>query len=396
MKRFLKIVLPLIIVAAASVAAVAIIKSKPPVEVRHPEVLPPLVRTETVALTDLTFSVSSQGTVVPRTESRLVPEVSGRVIWVAPSFETGGFFEEGESLLRIDVSDYEQILIRARASVAQAELRLAQEEAEARVARAEWEELGGDEEAQPLTLREPQLAEARAALESAKAAREQAELDLERTEVKAPYAGRVREKLVDLGQFVNRGTAVARIYSVDFAEVRLPIPDYELAYLDLPLRYRGEEAPQSGPRVTLSTNFAGMRCKWEGRIVRTEGEIDPASRMVHAVARVKDPYARGDDADRPPLAAGMFVNAEIEGKNAKDVAVLPRAALHGTNRVWVVDQDDRLRFREVELLRTTRTEIVIRSGLEAGERICLSPLEAVTDGMQVRTNKPEEAQGEES
>lgn len=394
MKIFFKIVLPLIAVAAAAVAAVAIINSKPQVEVKIPEFLPPLVRVQTVALEDLTFSVSSQGTVVPRTESRLVPEVSGKVIWVSPSFVPGGFFEEGDPLARLDSHDYEQALIRARATVAQAKLRLAQEEAEARVALAEWEELGGEAEAPSLTLREPQLAEAKAYLESADAALEQAQRDLQRTDVKAPYAGRVREKLVDFGQYVNAGTALGTIYAVDFAEIRLPLPDTELAFVDLPLRYRGEEEPTKGPPVTIIAEFAGRIHQWEGRIVRTEGEIDPMSRMVHAVAQVKDPYGRGDDPDRPPLAAGMFVRAEIEGRHVEKVIVLPRAVLHGSRTLWVIEEKNILRFRDVDILRATREDIVVRSGLEAGQRICLSPLEAVTDGMLVRTPDDPEAGSE--
>jgi multidrug efflux pump subunit AcrA (membrane-fusion protein) len=178
---------------------------------------------------------------------------------------------------------------------------------------------------------------------------------------------------------------VATLYSVDYAEVRLPIPNAELAYLDLPLDYRGNPSKERGPRVTLRAEFAGKMHEWDGRIVRTEGEIDPTSRMVQVVARVKDPYGKGDDPTRPPLAVGLFVQAEIQGRLTRDVAALPRSALRSKDTVLVVDSETRLRFRQVGLLRATDEKIVIESGLEPGEKICLSPLEAVTDGMEVRT-----------
>ena len=222
-----------------------------------------------------------------------------------------------------------------------------------------------------------------AALATAEARLDRAMRDLDRAKVRAPYAGRVRRKNVDVGQFVTVGSPVATIYAVDYAEIRLPLPDAELAYLELPLSYRGTEN-RVGPRVTLRANFAGQTHEWQGRIVRTESEIDPMSRMVHVVAQVKDPYAPGTDPTRPPLAVGMYVEAEIEGNLVTAVAVLPRAALRGSSQVLVVDGESRLRFRDVDLLRTTAEAILVRAGLEEGEAVSLSPLEVVTDGMLVQ------------
>ena len=309
-------------------------------------------------------------------------EIAGRVTWVAPAFAEGGFFELDDLLVKIDPFDYQQAVVSARSQLAQARLRLAQEEAEAEVAVREWEVLGrGDPRA--LTLREPQLEEARASVAGAEAGLERAERDLERADIVAPYAGRIRQKDVDIGQFVRVGDAVATIYAVDVAEVRLPLPDDQLAYLDLPLSYRGR-ADQTQPRVTLRATFAGRAHEWEGRIVRTEGEIDPVSRMVHAVAEVLDPYAPGLNQGRPPLAVGMYVEAEIAGRTARDIAVVPRAALRGRDRVLVVDAGSRLSFREIDILRTTTDAILVRRGLAAGERVVVSPLDAPTEGMQVQ------------
>jgi RND family efflux transporter MFP subunit len=384
-----KIVLPIPILVLALLAAVTIVTLRPQVETQRPEIRPPVVRVQTVELENLRLTVKTQGTVSPRTESQIVPEVSGRVIWVSSSLVSGGFFESGEVLLKLDPRDYQQLVIAVEAQVARAQLRVEQEKAEAALAIEEWKDLG-EGEADPLTLREPHLQEARAALAAAEANLGRSRRDLERTQIRAPYASRVRSKSVDVGQFVSPGGPLATIYAIDSVEIRLPLPNNELAYLDLPSVYRGERDSDLGPPITLRADFAGGRYEWQGRIVRTEGEIDPASRMVHAVAEVRDPYGRGDVPDRPPLAVGMYVEAEIEGILAEGVAVLPRAALRNESQVLVVDKENRLRFRDVDVLRETRDDVVLRSGLQDGELVCVSPLAAVTDGMEVRLLKDEE------
>ncbi|RME95278.1 MAG: efflux RND transporter periplasmic adaptor subunit, partial [Verrucomicrobia bacterium] len=297
------------ILAVGALLTGLMIKFRRPPEVTPPEVSLPLVRVAPLAPTNHQFVVRSQGTVAPRTEIDLVAEVAGRVLRVAPSFRTGGFFEAGELLVQIDPTDYELAVTRARATLAQARTALDREEAEARVAREEWERWGQGEPS-PLLLREPQLAQARAAVESAKAGLSIAERDLERCRITAPFAGRVRAQRADVGQFVNRGQVVGRIYAVDYAEVRLPLPLEDLAYVELPVAYEREETPDQGPAVTLSARLGGRTWEWQGRIVRTEGEIDARTRMLHAVARVDHPYGRSGE--RPPLAVGLFVQAAIE------------------------------------------------------------------------------------
>ncbi len=394
-RKILMVLLPLLVLALGAWGSWKMIESRPQVETRSAEVVPPLIRTVTVVREDVRFTVMTQGTVTPRTESVLVPEISGRLTFVSPSLQPGGFFEQEQVLARIDPVDYELSLVRSRAQVAQTRMLLERELAEREVARREWEALGQGEPT-ALVTREPQLAEAQAALEAAQATLAQAERNLQRTEIRAPYAGRTRRKNVDIGQFVTVGTPLATLYAVDYAEVRLPLPDSELAYLNLPLDYRGEERAESGPRVELTADFAGRRHSWWGRIVRTEGEIDPQTRMVHAIARVADPYGRGSDPGRPPLSVGMFVEAAIQGRTARQVASMPRAVLRGSSQVLVVDEQERLRFREVEVVKADQEQVLIGAGLEDGERVVVSPLEAVTDGMRVRLYEsgPESPGGE--
>jgi len=375
-----KLMLPLIALLVGGLAALLIYTSgdRP---VQEPSAPPaPLVRVITVEPETLRLRVATHGTVAPRTESDLVPQVSGPVVWVSPSLVSGGFFEKGDELLRVDARDYEVALERARATLA----RRTSERDRAGKEVARQRELKGRAAASEARLDDAENDErvSVAALREARAMLDQAQRDLARTKIRAPFTGRVREKYADVGQFVNRGGRVARIYAIDYAEVRLPVPDDELAFLDLPLVYRGDAVEGAGPPVELSTQFAGQRHTWIGRVVRTEGEIDPRSRMVNVVARIENPYARSGS--RPPLAVGLFVDAEILGRVAEDVFVLPRIALHEGDRVHVVDVSDTLRLREVEVLRRETERVLIRAGLEPGERVSVSPLAVAMEGMRLR------------
>jgi multidrug efflux system membrane fusion protein len=378
MKTLFKILLPLVVLAAGAAAALQLAAQREVPEPEPREVPLPSVRTVLAEPTDHEVWVTSRGTVVPRTESQLVVEVPGRVVRISPDLVSGGFFEAGEVLLEIDPRDLELAVAQAELDVARSRRRLAEEEADAEVARREWETLGTGEPT-PLTLREPQVAEARAQVAAAEALLERARRDLARTRVTAPFSGRVRDKRVDLGQYVQPGTPVATLYATDVAEVRLPLADGELAFVELPVA--GLRDVEKRPEVELVAHFAGDRRSWTGRVVRTEGEIDPRTRMVMTVAEVREPY---DPSRVVPLAIGMFVEARIRGVLLEDVLVLPREALREGDRVYALDEEDRLLVREVRVLRAERDRVVLRAEELAGARVVVSPLELVTDGMRVR------------
>ncbi len=385
MKLTTRIWLPIAILALGGVGTVGLVAATPTLDTRKPQHKSPSVRVVRAIPQAVNLLVRTQGTVVPRTESELVAEVSGRIISVSPSLASGGFLEPDEVLVTIDPSDYEIGLERARAALARAESQVGL----ARTALERQQSLAKRKVGSSKDLDSAHNSErvAEANLRDARAAVTQAERDLERTRVRVPYAGRVRQKKVDVGQYVNRGTPVARVYAVDYAEVRLPIPDRDAAYLDLPIDYRGHpghEGKHAGPAVLLRAQYAGREHTWTGRIVRTEGELDPRTRMIHAVARVEDPYGRGDDPHRPPLAVGLFVDAEIEGRRREGVIVLPREALRGSDQVAIIDESGRIELRKIEVLRRDRDRVLVASGIQAHERVAAGPIAVAVNGMRVR------------
>lgn len=379
-----KIFLPILVVLIGVAAALAIVNSRPTVDRQEAAALPPLVRVMEVEPQDLGLIVRSQGTVRPLVESTLVAQVAGRIDWVSPAFAEGGLFNTGDRLVQIDPRDYELAVSQAEAQVAQAQVRLQLEQAEAELAREEWQELGTGG-GSPLALREPQLAEARAAIQAAEAALEKARLDLERTTIRAQFDGRIRAKLVDLGQFINRGAPVANVHSTDTAEIRLPVPKDDLLFVGLDPSLRLDTSGDRGPDVILRARIGPTEMAWRGVIVRTGSEFDPRTRMLPLFARVEDPLRLQAGAEGAPLPMGLFVAAEIGGIELEDVFVLPRSAIRQDSQVLVIDTQDRLRIREVEILRTERDRVLVRSGLDSTDRICISQIETVVDGMSVRT-----------
>jgi RND family efflux transporter MFP subunit len=374
LKRFL---IPLVILAAAVVITMALVRARPEVQKTPAAILPPTVRVMQVAAETVALQVTSQGTVMPETEADLVSEVSGSIVWVSPSFDEGGYFAKGAALLRLDPRDYELNVASAKAQVAQAQVALAREEAEAAVARQEWQDLG-DGEAPPLVARKPQLDEAKARLAAAEATLAKADLDLSRTTIQAPFSGRLRRKNVDLGEFVNRGTPLATIYSVNNAEVQLPVADSELEFLDLRI---GSQLGDKGPAVTLTADFGGKLRTWKGKIVRTGGEIDPTTRMVPLIAQVSNPYSASDGT--VPMSVGLFVEATIDGTTAEGVFRVPRSAVHNGDELHIIDGDDKLRIRKIDILRATEDDVYVAAGLDEQERVCLTRLDTVIDGMSV-------------
>ncbi|MCC5855329.1 MAG: efflux RND transporter periplasmic adaptor subunit [Idiomarina sp.] len=374
------IILPITILVVAVVLA-SILGGMRQAPVQETPVRPAvLVEYIAVEHKDETFRVPGQGNVMPRFETQLVSEVSGRIASVSPRFVTGGFFREGEVMLTLDRADYESELEEARANLARAQAAVAQERALGRVAESEWRSIEAGEIPE-LGLRQPQLASELANLRSAEARLNRAERNLERTEIRAPFDAVLQARNVNLGQFISMNTPVAMLYGTEIAEIRLPLTDYDLSFLD---REAIDSETSAGPAVTLRTEVAGQTREWRGALVRTDGILDPTSRVTFAVVEVQDPYNRQGPTHEVPLNFGRFVRAEINGITVSNLAELPRHAVNADGQVWVIDDERILSARSVTVYRADRQSVYISEGLEEGERVMITQLDNPLPGIRVR------------
>ena len=390
-KRTIQAVFTIILIALGAFGMIKLTESKPQMKKRKMATPLPMARTLVVETASKAMVVRGEGTVTPLREIDLVPQVKGKVVFLSPAMINGGAFKKGETLLRIEPEDYRLAVTLQKSKImnAQSLLRLAEEEAEA--AREEWQQLYQDEqkegrEPSSLVLKQPQLAAARAKLAADEAHLRNARLALERTDIKAPFNGRVEKEDVGLGQYVRSGEELATLFSTDVVEIVVPLEDESLFWFHVPGFTPGKG---EGAVATVQARLAGRTREWNGRVVRAEGKMDERTRMVRVVVRVDKPYAA-----RPPLAVGLFVKVEIKGRQIPDLAIIPRSALHQGGIVWVVDTDDRLHYRKVQVARIDGEQVQIQKGLKSGEQIVISHLKTVTDGMTIRpAPQREENQG---
>jgi len=383
MKKFFRYTLPLGIILLSVVAVIVMVgiaRGQRPERVGSAAKLL-LVDVIPVKVESLNLHVESQGSVLPRTETIVIAEVSGKVVSVSENFVAGGFFRKGEVLLRIDPSDYDAALTRAQANLATKQAQYADQKARSDQALKDWQNLGRSGEPSDLTLRKPQLAEAQAGVKSAEADLQKARRDLDRTIIKAPYDGLVRNKQVDIGQFVAPGTALGVTFAIDIAEVRLPVAIGDLRFLELPTAI-ATDANLNTP-VQLSAESTGLPGRWEAEIVRTEGVIDQNSRVVYLVAQVTDPYAVLGKSRQPELRMGTFVRADIQGIWMDNVVSLPRLALREGNTVLVANAEKELEIRNVDIARAEARQVYVSNGLEDGEQVIITAIEAPIPGTKL-------------
>lgn len=374
-----KIIVPLVIVVVAIVVAKGLSSMKKPAEKKQQERLGILVDSKPIVTEDLVYQIQSQGTVKPKLETNLSSEVNGRIVEVAEQFIEGGFFNQGDLLVRVEQADYQTNVKAAQASLANTEAALEEEKARGRVAEEEWRSFT-DGNAPELGLRRPQLASALALVRSAEAELERAKRDLARTEIRAPYAGLVKSRSANLGQFISRGSVLGVIYGTDVAEVRLPLTDNDLAFIKLPTM--ADETMQ--PKVEFNATVAGKPMSWQGKIVRTEGILDQRSRVIYAVAQITDPYQRQAKHSGEVLRFGRFVQANILGSATADIIVIPRHLLLTQQQVLVIDNQQQLQFRQVVVERTDERFAYIRQGFAADDVLATSAIANPLAGTVVR------------
>jgi RND family efflux transporter MFP subunit len=340
----------------------------------------PLVEVQPAQPFEGEFILAAQGTVMPRTETTLVTEVNGAIVEATEQFNAGGFFRKGEVLLRIDPKDYQAALRRAEAQVANRQALLAQEQARADQARKDWDNLRRPGEPSELVLRVPYVAEAEANLRSAQADLQQARINLDRTVIRAPFDGLMREKRVDRGQYVAIGTPLAVLYAVDRAEVRLPLTEADSRFVALP----APGSDSAGTPILLRAMVNGDSQTWPARLVRSEGVVDERSRVVYAVAAIDDPYGFLGGREGEPLPFGTFVQAEIPATIDHAVVGVPRHALRGGNQLMVVGDDGKLHLRDVHVVRSDAQQVYVDAGIQTDERVIVSAMDAPVEGMTVR------------
>lgn len=361
------------IFAAAIAAAWVMVQLKPEPPKKEAEELDLLVDVMQLETMTASFEIRSQGTVQPRTQTILSAEVSGSIVSISPKFVAGGVFDEGEVLIRIDPTNYKVAVTRTEALVKQRQI-----------------EYDGALKLRSQGYRaEAELASAATALASAKAELVGARRNLERTNIRLPYEGIVLSKDADLGQFVNPGTRLGMTFATDIAEVRLPLTDQDLAFIDLPTAADIRESGSiAGPAVKLVAVQKGRLTNWDAQIVRSEGVVDEKSRVTYAVAQIADPYKLHGEGAALPI--GTFVGASISGRTVADIIRVPRDLLRGADQLVFVDDDNKLQIRSVDLIRTDERYAYIGGGAAVGERISLTAIESPSSGMSVRTtDRPE-------
>lgn len=374
-----QLLLPVLVLLVAVVLAAGLIATGKPVQPSEPEPRAVAIKIIEAQPQTVQLLVTSQGTIEPRTQSDLIPQVSGTVVSMSPALVAGGEFKKNEPLLSIDTADYETALARSKAALARAESQQKRAKREyQRLQKISTQKLASEAQ---LENAESDYAVALANLEEARANRQQAQRDLERTTIRAPYDGRVLSEAVDVGQFVSRGNTIATVYATDYVEARLPIADSQLAFLNLRNRQNNDDTP----KVTLSSRYAGKQLNWLGEVARTEAAIDIKSRMIYVVVRVTPEANDG----RVPLV-GQFVKAEIQGKSVTGVYRLPRAALRDNTKVLIVADDNTLESRDVNIVRFQKDEVLVNSGVQAGDRVSVSRRQTLATGTRVAPTKTDD------
>jgi len=384
--KLLRIALPLAIVAAAIGGMIALARMGKEPQTSDPVIAAMLVDTIRPEIKSGSFTIRAQGTVSPRIETSIVSEVSGQVIWVSEQFTAGGLFRAGEELVRIDPSDYQTAVLAAEADLAAAQATLSDEQARSDAAREDFRRLFG-ENRQPseLTLRLPQVARAKTAVQAQQAAVARARRNLERTRIRLPFDGMVEQRGVNLGQYVSTGTKLGNAFGTERAEIRLPLSENDLAYLGIS---PGGTSASIDREITLVGSAAGNLAQWPARLVRSEGVIDRNTRLSYLVAEIQDPYRLADSSASAPLPIGTFVEALIPGLDASGLLLLPAQVLHEGDRVYLANTEDELEVIEVDVVRSTPREIYVRGNIEANDRIITTAIPAPIPGLKLRVREP--------
>ena len=342
------------------------------------ELPPPDVIVEILTPKDFQVQISSNGTTTPLTQTVLTAEVGGEVIYRSKKFAEGASVIEGEILAKIDDTDLQLQYKNALLQLANAEVQYSLQLAEAEVAKEAWDKIG-DGVASDLTLKKPQLKQAEAFLEVAKAQVSSAAKKLNKTEIIAPYAGRIQNVNIDLGTTIIPGQPVGAMYTSSEIEITLAVKDNDLQFLSIPMDGR-KLNPSEQASVVIESFYKGKTQSWEGKLERVDGVIDPITRMINLIAVFKNDFI---ETDKPNLPIGLFVEAKIDGITLKNIFEIPINSISKDNEVYIVDKDNQLELRKLTVLKKYSEFVIIKDGLRAGERIVTSKLSTASNGIKV-------------
>lgn len=373
LKRFVQFILIVAFIGAAGFFVWLLDKTKPMAEEKERVEVKPLVETMSVRFQTVEVEVPSQGIVQARKRTMLASELSGKVDWISDKFVVGGTFAKDEVILRINKATYDAALAEARASLVEAEVNLTNEEARAEQARRDWERMGRGKPS-ALTLREPQIRSARSRITAAEAAVLKAERDLERTVITSPFDATVVAKSTEVGNYLAPGSMIGEFFQTSPLEIRLSLPIDELRFLN-----RAPEGEWIGD-ITLSTTVGSELVQWSARIDRTEGQVDQRSRSIYLVSEI-DPAAKGSKI--LALQPGLYLDAAIRGRSFDRVVKVPANAFLDLNRVVLVDEEGKLEFRSVTVLRRDKGFVYVSEGLNEDEQLCLTELATMIEGTKV-------------
>jgi RND family efflux transporter MFP subunit len=381
-KKFIRTLAPVFVLVAGFLIMQGLVAAKPEPEKNDEEIRKLSLYVDSVRSESVRVGVQTQGEVRPKMEIDLIPQVSGRIVAISEQFSDGAEVMPNTLLAKIDDADYQVAVVRAEARVAEAQTALERELATAEIKEEEWRDNPRkDQEATDFALNITQVSQARAQLRAARADLDKARLDLARTEIRVPFHGRVRERNVGIGQFVTAGMPMGRVFSIDTVEVRLPLTDTQLVELNLPLGFTADNLA-TAPTVQFSASLGSREYSWTGQIVRIDASIDEDTRLIYATAEVQSPYGMAASGGMP-MAVGLFVNADIEGVAEQVAYVMPRLALRNKNTVYVINEDNELEIRTVDVLSTSEQRVLVTGGVIEGDRVVTSPVPNAVDGMAV-------------
>lgn len=379
MKKLIQFILVIVIIGVALLIAKRLIDTRPEAVKEPVKRSLPVVEVITAKQTEPEVRIITQGAFTAPRESILSAQVNGEIVHVSDQFEVGGIFKKGEVILKLDDTDYKTTLVstqaaesQAQAAIKDAEVALEMEKARVAQAKRDWEKLGRGKEPSALLLRKPQIAAAESRILSAKANLEQARANvtqamrnLDRAVIKAPYDCQISMKQLDLGSLASMGAPLCTVFELGSVKVRVPITQEDAGYI----------TADGTTEVTASAMVGGKMKEWTGVIARSENRIDPQTRSTFMIAQF-------EGGELPPV--GMFANIEILGGKMDPVISIPRIALIRQNKVIVINEENKVNFKEVQVSRTSDKEVFISGGVNAGERVCVTVLNTPMEGMEVQ------------